>query len=456
MTNPSLPHFAVVGHPNKGKSSLVSTLARDENIHISSRSGTTEDAQTYTIKTQNGSYSLVDTPGFQRPNKVLKWLQQHQPNASQRQATVKQFVNDSHCQQAFRDEVELLKPIVNGAAILYVVDGSRPYGSDYEAEMEILRWTGQPSMALINPIENSNYIDEWENALSQYFKSVQVFNPFSASFEKQIALLNVFTHLNPAWNTSLQNVVKDLTEQRQQLKNQSADVLARLLDDLCKYQYCQKLAYKNQGKQLLPMLEKHFTEWMINREKDAINELLTIYARHQVDYAIDHLALPPNLFNENEWYAWGLNKKQLVSAATIAGAVSGAAIDLAVAGSSFMVGAIGGGILGAGSTLLGANKLTELKVKGLPVGGYQACIGPIKHRNFPYVVIGRFIHLYTQIANQNHADRRAIDAKSTDFQNSINTLEKSMQKDLHSACDKLIKQKTVDDLDEILVSLFDT
>ena len=32
----SVPAFAVVGHPNKGKSSIVSTLASDESVSISS------------------------------------------------------------------------------------------------------------------------------------------------------------------------------------------------------------------------------------------------------------------------------------------------------------------------------------------------------------------------------------------------------------------------------------
>ena len=41
----------------------------------------------------------------------------------------------------FSAEVELLRPIVNGAGIIYVVDGAVAYGPDYEAEMEILRWT---------------------------------------------------------------------------------------------------------------------------------------------------------------------------------------------------------------------------------------------------------------------------------------------------------------------------
>jgi len=68
---------------------------------------------------------------------------------------------------------------------------------------------------------------------------------------------------------------------------------------------------------------------------------------------------------------WGLNKKQLATVATITGASAGAAVDLTVAGHSFMLGAIGGGLLGLGSAWLGANKLVESKLKGLPLGGLK-------------------------------------------------------------------------------------
>ena len=37
----SHPVFAIVGHPNKGKSSIVATLAEDDDVAISPRPGTT-------------------------------------------------------------------------------------------------------------------------------------------------------------------------------------------------------------------------------------------------------------------------------------------------------------------------------------------------------------------------------------------------------------------------------
>ena len=455
MHNHSHPKFAVVGHPNKGKSSIVSTLSHKDDIVISSRSGTTEKAGSFVVETAHGRYELIDTPGFQRPVRALQWLKQHSASASERAATVAKFVNNQDCRLQFPDETELLKPIIEGAAILYVVDGSRPYGAEYEAEMELLRWTGQPSMALINPIENSDCIDEWHNALAQYFKSVRIFNPMTADFDKQIELLETFSHLNPDWFTHLKTITSDLIRKRAEQQHASTTILARLVDDLCQYQHCQKALTEGQAKQLQPLLAAQYKQWMKQREETAIHELLTLYAHKHTQFSLKDFDLPPDLFDCDQWFAWGLNKKQLTYAAGVAGAVGGAAVDLAVAGHSFMLGAIGGGLLGAGSAWFGANKIVDLKIKGLPIGGYQACVGPVKNRNFPYVVIGRFIHLYRQISQLNHADRSHLTLSATDFQNHVEQLGSAEQKDLHKACEKLIKQKPVDELEAILTPLLD-
>ncbi len=454
MSHHKSPEFAVVGHPNKGKSSIVSTLSHNDSIQISSRSGTTEQADNFTVNTTNGSYDLIDTPGFQRPLRVLKWLEEHCDSASERAATVARFVKDNECREQFKDEVALLDPVINGAAILYVVDGSRPYGSEYEAEMEILRWTGQPSMALINPIENNDYVDEWESALAQYFKSVRVFNPMKADFEKHIELLQTFTHLNPKWANELRSIVDDLKVERCEQQHESVTILTHLIEDLCQYQTCQKVLSESQAKVVKPVLEKQYKAWMKQREEKAIKELLRTYAHYQTKVSLDQFDLPPDLFDCDKWFAWGLDRKQLIYAGTAAGAVSGAALDVAVAGSSLMAGAIGGGLIGAGSAWLSADKLVDIKIKGLPLGGYQACVGPIKNRNFPYVVIGRFIHLFKQISQLNHANRQALDFNANDFQDKVENLEKIEQKELHNACARLIKQKPVDNLSDVLSLLF--
>lgn len=446
--------FAVVGHPNKGKSSIVSTLARNDGIEISQRSGTTSEANKVRVETLNAGYELVDTPGFQRPHKVLAWLQKHDVTADQRAATVAKFVADAECQKIFPDEVELLRPLVQGAAILYVVDGSRPYGAEYEAEMEILRWSGQSSMALINPIENTDHVESWSNALAQYFKTVRVFNPMKADFEKQTELLTAFAHLKPEWSNTLHQVTQDLLQQRQQQASNSAVILARLLEDLCSHSSQQKVLKKSQAEQLQPLLSKNYREWMTRREKQAVDELFANYAHYQTQLALHELQLPPDLFDCEQWYVWGLNKTQLMAVGALTGAAAGAAADMMVAGHSFMLGAIGGSLFGAGSAWLGANKLVQTQLKGLPLGGYQACYGPISNKNFPYVVIGRFIYLFNQVSQRNHAVRSTLTVDDSDLNSQIKVLEKSQQKALHLACENLIKQKQQNNLVEVLIPLF--
>jgi len=161
-----LPRFAVVGHPNKGKSSVVATLAQNDSIAIAMEPGTTRDSHRYPMKVDEVTlYELIDTPGFQRPRKVLAWLQGHSLSASDRPETVAAFVTQHRDDPRYHDECELLRPIVEGAGIIYVVDGSVPYNREHEAEMNILRWTGRPSLALINQIGPDDHSAACEAAL---------------------------------------------------------------------------------------------------------------------------------------------------------------------------------------------------------------------------------------------------------------------------------------------------
>ena len=229
----TLPGFAIVGHPNKGKSSIVATLAEDEGVAISRFPGTTRQATFYTMRVDGeAQYQLIDTPGFQRPREVLEWLQQGSPSAQQRSQRVREFVAEHQQDLRFHDEVALLQPILGGAGILYVVDGARPYGPEYEAEMEVLRWTGQPRMALINPIGSDAHVAEWKRALDQYFSLVRVFDPLRADFSKRIELLQSFAGLNEGWRGALERAVVALKQEHIQRQHQVAREIAMLLQDV--------------------------------------------------------------------------------------------------------------------------------------------------------------------------------------------------------------------------------
>ncbi|HEY5674135.1 MAG TPA: GTPase, partial [Malonomonas sp.] len=171
----SEPIFATVGHPDKGKSSIVETLAQDDSVAIGRIPGTTTQSRVYPMKVDGVTlYTLVDTPDFQRARRALDWMHKHETSADKHPEVVREFLKAHRHGEQFSDECELLAPLMDkGAGILYVVDGSVSYGAEYEAEMEILRWTGQPRMALINPIGPADHVEAWRAALGQYFSVVR-------------------------------------------------------------------------------------------------------------------------------------------------------------------------------------------------------------------------------------------------------------------------------------------
>ena len=466
----SLPSFAVVGHPNKGKSSVVATLAQDDRIAISAKSGTTRVAEERLITVGGSSYGLIDTPGFQRPSKVLHWLTQHADSAEKRQAAVKLFLHDPQCQKDFPDEIQLLSPIIEGAAILYVVDGSRPYGSEYEAEMEILRWTGQASMALINPIESNDYVEQWQQALAQYFKVVKVFNAMQANFDKQLSVLEAFSHLHESWRESIDAIVREQRSREQQKSTTALALLTQLLTSACRFQVSQKALSGDQARSLAPILDKRFRFEMQKLESQCHEELAQLYNYHDLQTDISELNLDGELFDTEKWVAWGLNRKQLTIAAAMAGAATGAVVDLSLAGSSLFLGALGGGLLAGGGAWLSSDRLADFKLKGLPLGGFEAHQGPVKNRNFPYVLIGRFLLLHHALTHRTHAQRDTITLDDNAHNNielpissgplslpitaklseRLSALSKKQQQELHRSLDKLHRQKPVDNLSAAL------
>lgn len=444
------PAFAVVGHPNKGKSSIVATLARDDSVAISEASGTTRITNSLDVVVGASHYTLIDTPGFQRPARVLNWLQKHAKSAEKRQEAVQKFVADEDCNQQFPDEVQLLTPIINGAAILYVVDGSRPYGAEYEAEMEILRWTGQASMALINPIESQDYVQSWEQALGQYFKVVRVFNAIQADFNKQLSVLEAFAIIKQEWQSSITKLINEYQKIKTEQQKESLQLLVELLTRLCTYQVSQKVLNKTQAQALKSSLESRFLSEMRNIERQCHEALKSTYQYHNLESKIYELPLENNLFDTEKWIVWGLNRKRLTAAAVMAGAATGAAIDLSLAGSSLMLGAVGGGLVAGGSAWFGADRIANFKVKGLPVGGFEARQGPIKSRNFPYVVLGRYLYLQKALSNRTHAQRDSIEINESDLTERIAQLTRTQQGELHKSLERLRSQKSVENLESVL------
>ncbi len=415
QSGPPLDHptFAIVGHPNKGKSSIVATLAEDESVAISPDPGTTQIARSFRMRVDDRVlYELFDTPGFQRPRAVLEWLRRHERGADARPQVVGEFVAAHASEARYRNEVELLHPILAGAGVLYVVDGAHPYGAEYEPEMEVLRWTGQPRMALINMIGPGDYVEEWRRALNQYFSIVRIFDAQRADFSKRLELLRAFRELGEGderFTAALDDAVRILESDRKERRRRAASEIADLLIDVLSWREHAPAPEDANQAELVETLSARLMSRVRQREQIARRVVQDLYhhgALETQEQTINVLA--EDLFSERSFQVFGLSTKQLAMTGAATGAVAGGVIDVAAGGASLLLGAGLGALLGGVGAVFGANRLAKVQVLGAPMGGMRLQVGPITTPNFPWVMLGRALLHHRLIAERNHARREAL------------------------------------------------
>jgi hypothetical protein len=298
-----------------------------------------------------------------------------------------------------------------------VVDGSTPFGADYEAEMEILRWTGRPSLALINPIENSDYVDEWSSGLGQYFQTVRSFDAHRAEHSKQLDLLTLFGHLDPEWEQPLRRAVEVLEADRLAQHHSAAYLIADLIIDALTHMEQQRIP---EGTPVAPVKSVLFSKYkrhLLKREYRCRLQVEELFYYTDLKKAESSLVMEDeDLFNQEQWYLWGLSKRQLLIAAASAGGLAGGGaglvIDVATGGLTGGLGTLISGIGGAYASTRGVLKyedsIAQLKVSGIPSGGQLLAYGPSRNINFPFVVLGRAMQHHRMISLRTHAVRDTL------------------------------------------------
>jgi hypothetical protein len=421
------PTFAVVGHPNKGKSSLTATLAQDARVPIAAEPGTTTVATRFPMRVDGETlYVLVDTPGFQRARPALAWLEAEaarcEATAADRPGLIARFCADTEVRERFPDEVALLTPLVEGAGILYVVDGSVPYGPEYEAEMEILRWTGRPSMAVINPIASSEHVEAWRVALGQYFRVVRVLDAVSAPFGQRLDLLRAFGELEETWRAPLARAVEVLGSDRARRVAAAADEIAQLLVEALALHVDVRVGRNQDVEALKPELAERYRTALRELEQRARRRVERLYAFdalrvEEPESAVDETEqalLEEDLFAEETWLVFGLRKRDLAAAGGAAGAATGGTLDVALGGSSLLAGAAVGAVVGAVLGWLGSDRLADTELLRQPLGGQLLRYGPARGIQLAFVLLGRARLHHARLSERTHARRDALSLAADD------------------------------------------
>lgn len=468
------PLFVVVGNVNQGKSSIVATLAEDPTVPIDRFPGTTIEAGRYEFRAGGRTlFTLMDTPGFQEPRQALAWMQERSSSAEDRHDTVAAFVAAHEHGDRYADEVRLLRPILDGAGIIYVVDASSRFQPANEAEMEILRWTGCPGLALINRTHERDFAYDWNPVLNQFFGAVIAFDAHQATFEDRLELLRAFRAIRQDWRAPMDQALDAMGRDWSERRQQAARLIARQVTTTLTHVERVRLTDGSDEERISQSLEQRYREHLRKVEVEARQEIEGLYRHRQLEIELD--PLDPNradLFSETAWRAFGLTRMQLAKSGAIWGAAAGSVIDLAVGGLSFFAGAAIGGLSGGLAGWLGGSSVGRAWSEQSAVArqllpgehGRFRAMGPVNAPAFAWILLDRAALHVLAVSERAHArsDRLEVGAKDGP-QGIVTRLDPALRKRLDQCFRRAIKraldkgptstpdEKLVAAIDEVLV-----
>lgn len=411
--------LAVVGCVNMGKSSIVASLVEDDGVLIDAKPGSTIENAHYKMtlnrssQAADSSFTLIDTPGFQNARRALAWIEAYKAERESEHCTptmaVVAFLEQQSTNPAFQHECELLRPIVEeSAGILYVVNGQQPYLARYEAEMRILAMTGAARMGVVNLVrEQSVHLEQWEEAIRPWFKVVR-FDAHHCGFAERMALLNSFKGVDDRWSTVLDAALQSIELDWHGRAERAAEAIALMIREILCAEESEPLApNRSQQEQVLKERLLSRLPQMERRCREQVQQLYR-HGSLRCEAEVEIAALKFELLDREGWQLLGLNRAQLVSIGSVAGALTGGVVDLGVGGASFFAGTLLGAVLGGVGALWGGDSLARVKVLGQSLGGQLLRVDVGESLEFAFVILDRALLHWRLVSRRAHARRDAM------------------------------------------------
>ena len=418
------PTFAVVGKINMGKSSVLSTLLEiddDAIIRVSGIPGETTHCQILPLSFDDREMiRFLDTPGFSRPLEAMRMIEDLHGTGTPDRETIKRFVNEQIEGGEFEDEARLLEPVVDGAGVLYVVDPTKPLRDSSLAEIEILRWTGAPRMALLNEMGgNPERVEEWRNRLGSYFNLVRTFNAHRARFRERRGLLESLLQIDERNQNRIEETIRLIDTEWLQRREESAEIIMDFLGESLGHRESEKISLKEEElnhrkERVRDRLQKRYYEAIAEFEEKAYRQLLKRYRHELLRVRVKGESFHGvDLTSGETWQKWGLSRSQLAWAAGLTGGAAGVAVDFGTGGLTHGLGTVIGVVTGAGGAFFQGERFPELRftAQGISLEGDRRralTVGPPESENFAWILLDRALHHYREIAYHAHGRRENV------------------------------------------------
>jgi hypothetical protein len=276
------------------------------------------------------------------------------------------------------------------------------------AEMEILRLTGRPRMAILNSKENeTGFLEQWQMEFRKHFNAIRIFNSVRATYAERIALLESLKAIDQSIEGALEVVIQAFSKDWAARNRKTADLVLTLLQEVLSYRRTATLAKGADEEELQAKMQATFNRFVRKREQATHTQIRRLF-KHNIfspELPADSI-LNQDLFAEKTWQFLGLTNTQLIMAGALSGAALAAGIDVAAGGASLGVFTALGGVLGAAATAVkGKDLLTGTKLLGIRLDHQQLRIGPVKSPQLMFILLDRFLLFYSLIINWAHGRR---------------------------------------------------
>ena len=450
--------IAIVGIPNEGKSSFVSTLAYNDGISVSSKSGETTLSSKHSLKIKSEVvYELYDTPGFDDDEGVLNYINDNKMKYSDIYELIRSFIKENTEENTFSKDIEILKVLMEKPIIIYIANSSVKYNSNFDDSLKIIKKFNLPSFIIYNQHdENKNEKVSWGDIEKKYFISSFEYNVLNSNFNNKINFLEMLEKniqdktIKEQLCKSIKILNKDFERRLDFTYEELSDRFYKIINhtktyresDLWENSIEEKEAefiseMKSQEKSFYSLIEK---EWGFNNLEKEIIELKEI----EIDAKFSEKIL-------------GASKNILTVMGIIIGASIGGGIGLSVDTASFFgsmgmgtaIGTIGGASSGLISILLGTN-LIKKKTKGFGIKKITTL--ELLKLNTKILILTKMYLFVELLSVRSHAKR---DKLKFNFQESKNLFDNLFEEKYHIDIARIIceknKEKFIEKLTEILI-----
>ena len=407
--------IAIIGDPNKGKSSLVSTLAYDDNVKVSSKSGETSLSKSFPLRIDDEIiYELYDTPGFDNYEVLLDFIDDNEDKYSDFNSLLEAFIKEYKNDNDFKKDIEIYKVLLQKPIIIYLINSSESYRIEYQSQIDIIAKTKLPAFAVFNQIGIQNNKHTWESTVKTFFIDSFEYNVLQSSFDDKISLLDNIKHkIN---NTKIENQIDNaISILEEDFQRRLKFTFEELVDSFYKIiTYKKEFSYSKDN-------EKQENEYFIDIKKQE-EKFYTIVEKEWGFYNLDkdiEKIKKIKIDSKSFTRIFGLSKSVIISISSAIGAVSGGSLGFSLdlvssfgsMGMGTILGSGIGAITGGVSSLIGT-ELINKKTKRFGVQK-QTTYGPILDYNWRASLFTKLYVFAELMTKRSHANRSKFQNENT-------------------------------------------